>query len=65
MNTNGVIIMDKSNASTVDWCFSMRDEAYANGNVEEAENYQKLAQDWQAKERATVGERGVTRSCSD
>ena len=43
----------------------MRDEAYANGNVEEAENYQKLAQDWQAKERAPVGEREVTRSCSD
>lgn len=42
----------KTDKPTSEWCFLMRDEAYAKGNVSEAEDYHKLGQMWEEREKA-------------
>lgn len=55
--------MEGEQMTATEWCFKMRDEAYASGDDKAGQAYQELGQVW--LQRESSGERGVDRSCSD
>lgn len=55
--------MEGVQMTATEWCFKMRDDAYANGDEKAGRAYQELGQVWMQREQKV--ERGVDRSCSD
>ena len=55
--------MEGVQMTATEWCFKMRDGAYAAGDEKSGRAYQELGQVWMKREQQS--ERGVDRSCSE